>query len=230
MAADRFEWEEFRRRVAAAATAALAGAPGVAGVARMTAAVARCAEEALQNHPLPAGEAAIACRAGCGTCCAVHVAVLFPEALAIASWLREHASRELAAGLGERIDRLAARLRWVDAEERRHLDVPCGFLDARGSCGIYPVRPLTCRSISSTDPESCRRAVNVTCLDDEEEQVVMNLFQKYLYDETFRILAAALEDQGLDHRSWELTRGVQACLAWPGITDEFLRGKRMPRD
>ena len=229
MKADGFVWDEFREKVAATAAAGLVQAEAAAGVARMMGAVVRRVEGALAAHPLPAGELAVACRAGCGTCCRLHVEVLFPEALAIALWLGTHASRELAGGLRERIDRLAARLRWVDGEERLRLGVACAFLDERGCCAIYPVRPLTCRGVTSTDPESCRRALSVTCLD-EEEPVVMNLFQKFLFDETFRTLAAVLEERGLDHRSWELTRGVQAALDSPELAAHFLHGRRLVRD
>jgi Fe-S-cluster containining protein len=229
MGTDGFDWNGYREQIKAAAEAGVARAAGADGVARLTAAVTSLAEGALADHPCPAGDVAVACRAGCGTCCQLQVEVLFPEALAIAVWLRKHASRELAGGLQERIDRLVCRLRWVDGEERLHLAVPCAFLDELGCCGIYPVRPLTCRSITSTDPESCRRALAVTCLD-EEEPVVMNLFQKYLFDETFRALAAVLEERGLDHRSWELTRGVQAALACPPLADDFLRGRRLVCD
>jgi Fe-S-cluster containining protein len=35
----------------------------------------------------------------------------------------------------------------IDAQAERHQSMPCPALQEDGSCGIYPFRPLTCRSM-----------------------------------------------------------------------------------
>jgi len=62
---------------------------------------------------------------------------------------------------------------------------------------------------------------------DDEEPVMMNLVQKFLYDEAFRLVAAALERHGLDPRGMELHAGVQAFLDHPELAAEFLAGQRI---
>jgi len=168
----------------------------------------------------------VACHAGCSACCNLNVAVLVPEALTIAAYLRERENDPNFAIVTEKLEKLARYLRWVDDEERIRLQVPCAFLDQFGWCTIHPVRPLMCRGIAATDPPQCRRSLTTNCMDDEEP-VMMNLVQKFLYDEAFRLVAAALERHGLDPRGMELHAGVQAFLDHPELAAEFLAGQRI---
>jgi Fe-S-cluster containining protein len=71
------------------------------------------------------------CRPGCSDCCTA-ISVLPVEAAVIADWL---AARGLPVG------RPNAASGSPDLAEDR----PCAFL-SRGLCGIYPIRPLICRS------------------------------------------------------------------------------------
>ncbi len=219
-----FGWDNFQMRVAEAVRDGIASGRTAAAAVRAMKRAAGLAEEALAWHRRMRMK--LACAPGCGTCCAVHVALLIPEAIGIASFLRRRLAEEGGRYLRERLDDVSSRVRWVDAEERNRLGIPCAFLDARGRCSIYPVRPLTCRSITSTDAELCRRALNASFLD-EEEPILMDLFQKFLFDETFRTVARTLEELGLDSRSLELTGGVKAFLDSPSLATAFLRGERV---
>ena len=53
-------------------------------------------------------------------------------------------------------------------EERIMARQPCAFLDGSGSCSIYPVRPLLCRSITSTDADACREALSMLALGENQ--------------------------------------------------------------
>lgn len=108
----------------------------------------------LERH---AARTHVYCARGCSSCCSLVVNATFPEALLAARSLspiqadrvRRHASRLLGRLPG--VESLAAYLRLHRAEIGS-----CPFLDADGSCGIYGVRPLSCRSLLSTrEPRWC---------------------------------------------------------------------------
>ena len=159
----------------------------------------------------PQEAAAIACSAGCGTCCQVHVAVLEPEALHIAAYLRQTRSATELAELRRRMNRLCIAIEGLDEEERAACGCHCVFLDSEGHCTIYPVRPLLCRAVTSTCPRSCRDALRLSALG-EQVPVLMNLFQKELMESAFRGLAHLWQQQGGDGRSFELTAAVRRAL------------------
>ncbi len=82
------------------------------------------------------------CRAGCSACCRARLSITRVEE----AFLR----RGLATFSDERRAELSARVR----EENREM---CPALDDDGRCGIYPFRPLLCRSYGV--PLRHRRAV-----------------------------------------------------------------------
>jgi Fe-S-cluster containining protein len=113
----------------------------------------------------------IACREGCNACCQQPVRVFLPEAIRIAEWLKlpENATVKQAfleaypawrERVGDGFDRIAA-CKTDDERLAAHLEqwqkrVMCAF-NREGSCTIYPVRPLPCRSAHALDSdERCR--------------------------------------------------------------------------
>lgn len=170
----------------------------------------------------------IACAAGCGVCCMVNVAVLFPEAVAIVEYLRQALEPQSLACLVGRIGSLYRKIQWLDDEERIFLRRPCAFLDDAGCCSIYPVRPLLCRSVTSTDPKRCRQAIAMQPLG-ESEPILMNLFQKALMEAAYRGMGLALEEAGMDSHGVKLTVAVKHLLEEPGRAAEYLAGAAVPR-
>ncbi|MBT0653228.1 YkgJ family cysteine cluster protein [Geomobilimonas luticola] len=204
----------------------LAKAVDAAGLRVMLETAAHATEQALDEGRNREQAALIACHAGCSACCNLNVAALLPEAISIAAWLRERENHPDFTPLAAKVEKFARYLRWVDDEERIRLRLPCAFLDHRGWCLIHPLRPLMCRSIAATDPEQCRKSLDITWLDDEEP-VMLNLEQKFLYDEAFMHVATALDRHGLDSRSMELHTAVQAFMECPERVDEFFNGARI---
>ena len=153
----------------------------------------------------------IACAPGCGACCVVNVTVLRPEALAIAAWLRANRDSAALAELRRRMDAFIIAISGLDDDERIAIRRDCVFLDAGGSCSIYPVRPLLCRSITSTDADACRDALVLPALG-EHPMVMMNLVQKKLYDSAFRALGNVLQRYGWPGKGHELTAAVREFL------------------
>jgi len=225
MASSLAEITVFAGRFETAAAARFDGAKGVADICGAMTELAALAEGTLDRLVSPEERSGIACRQGCPACCRVNVAVLLPEAIAIALRVRELAAQG-DNGLPDRIAAQCAKVRWMDDDERIRSGVPCVFLDERGMCVVHRVRPFVCRALSSTDPERCRRALDPYGLD-EDEGILVNLTQKFIMEGAFRSLGNALEKLGLDARSVELARGVRGIIADSSLAGDFLSGQRV---
>lgn len=116
----------------------------------------------------------ISCRAGCGACCRQLVPVSLFEAEALSAWINS-LPEENRAAIEQRFHRALTALRdagvidkileqdWVEdgdlttqlAIDYFHAGVPCPFLENE-SCGIHPIRPLSCREyLVTSPPELC---------------------------------------------------------------------------
>jgi Fe-S-cluster containining protein len=167
----------------------------------------------------------IACRPGCKSCCVVNVSVLFPEGLAIAAYLQslpETGQRRIAT----RLEELWRAVRGLSDDERVSLRRPCAFLDDNGWCLIYPLRPLLCRGVTSTSAERCRQALT-DHLFDESSPVLMNLFQRQLFESVYLGVADGLAAAGLEERGVTLTGLVRHLLKKPQAGAALLAGKRI---
>ena len=70
------------------------------------------------------------CRKGCSSCCLPGLSVFSVERQAIKSWLESK----------------PALLEQLQHESLADQGGSCAFLDKEGSCRIYPVRPIICRT------------------------------------------------------------------------------------
>lgn len=177
------------------------------------------AEATLEKY-LPDKEQ-IACQAGCGTCCMLNVAVLFPEVVAIVEYVVNSWPLDRQRNLAARVAELYRKVRHYDDDQWLTLRESCAFLDEAGSCSIYPVRPLICRSVTSVDPRHCEEALEDP-FSGTARPILMNLFQKSLMETTFIALGDALEQMGFDTRSGQLAVGVQRLLVMPELKEIFL--------
>lgn len=99
----------------------------------------------------------IFCNKGCSGCCTLVVNCTFPEAVQIARALsakQQELLRERIPRLREIAGQSASLKEWL-AGYRQLID-GCPFLDTEGACGIYGLRPLSCRSLLATrEPHWC---------------------------------------------------------------------------
>ena len=158
----------------------------------------------------------IACAAGCQSCCVVNVSITLLEGISIVSFLRQLDSSTLAQ-IASILDKLWRDVRGLDDDERLLTRRKCAFLDDQGWCLIYPVRPLFCRSVTSTDVELCRAAVTGQAFG-EQQPVMMHQFQLQLYKTLFLGVADGLAEAGLDGRSFQLCGLIRYLLL--GHSDE----------
>jgi Fe-S-cluster containining protein len=97
----------------------------------------------------------IFCGKGCRNCCTLAVNCTFPEALLIAASLDDEQESRVSAH--------AARTRRLIPEmtdlksflklHRQEIGI-CPLLNSSGECGIYPIRPFSCRSLLATKESS----------------------------------------------------------------------------
>ena len=100
--------------------------------------------------------AGLVCRAGCSLCCSLRVDVFAHEIFLIADHLRAHFSAEMLAGLKARLSTHAARILPLTPFEHATQNAACPLLAEDGRCGIYAVRPLSCRRHHSLDFAACQ--------------------------------------------------------------------------
>ncbi len=158
----------------------------------------------------------IACAPGCGHCCVVNVSLSIPEALAIAMYLH-HLPKPLIARQREKLDQLWLVIRGLDDEERLACKRSCAFLGEDLCCSIYPVRPLLCRSVTSTAVQHCLDALQLQVFG-SSSQVLMHQFQQQLYETIFVGVTTGLARGGWDDRSFQLT-GLVRYLLQQNLTD-----------
>lgn len=155
-----------------------------------------------------------ACGPGCGSCCVVNVDILAPEAAAIADFIKTTMSPQNLEILRLKIAKLQRLTRGFNHTERIISHQPCAFLDDAQSCSIHPVRPLLCRSVSSTSADDCRLALEMQ-EQGRQHPISCRIAQRDIYEAAFCGLAAGMERQGLDSRSGRLTDLIQPLLAPP---------------
>ncbi|MGW8312698.1 MAG: YkgJ family cysteine cluster protein [Desulfuromonadales bacterium] len=95
----------------------------------------------------------IYCREGCAGCCQLAVHATWPEAAAIVGRLSEWQINNLNNYV-RLLQKVTAELADLKSYLKRHRQElgPCPFVDAQDCCSIYPMRPLSCRSLLSTRP------------------------------------------------------------------------------
>lgn len=93
----------------------------------------------------------IFCGKGCRNCCSLAVHTGFVEALAVARHLNEGQARAVETYAAKLLD-LVQGVRELPDYLRLHRQEMgfCPLLNDAGECSVYPVRPLTCRSLIST--------------------------------------------------------------------------------
>lgn len=176
-----------------------------------------------------AGQAPIACGAGCAWCCHQHVAIAPPEAVAIARHVERRFTPEQRAALEERIKALDTVTRGATVAERARLKQPCAFL-VEGACSIYEARPLRCRRVHSRDAGYCRWT-----MENPDEAAALRkqrtgpgpyvVPSARIMDSALRGLARACRDHGVSVETLELTAAARIALSVPEVEQHVLNGE-----
>jgi len=143
----------------------------------------------------------IFCARGCSGCCTLVVNCTLTEAVTIAAALDEGQSvlvdayvarlRELVVGAGD----LKAYLRI-----HRHSSGGCPLLERDGACGVYAVRPFSCRALLSTR-ESRWCSADFASLSPAEKQAFVESLDREAVAFPMHYLAASRDAaSGLENR------------------------------
>jgi len=167
----------------------------------------------------------IACGKGCGFCChGLKVELTPPEAIAIAEYLRTKSDPEQLPSVGEALQDEADEARALSATDRWLARRACYFLDeANGTCTIWDVRPLGCRSHTSLNASACEAAHTGK----EGPPVPRPKSMEALYELARGALHVACEDEGLDMRAFELTNAVAVAFHVPNAAERWHAGERV---
>ncbi|MDH5557345.1 MAG: YkgJ family cysteine cluster protein [Alphaproteobacteria bacterium] len=168
---------------------------------RAMALLGRMQDKSNDNAP---GMDKIACKAGCYYCCDVYVSAQAPRIFAIADWLRE-TKPDLGAEIA-RLETADAAIRGKDVDARASAGLACPFLD-KGKCGIYPVRPASCRGFFSLSAEACIAGAR-----GDTEEIPTPAHIHPLRGAYEQALSAVLYHWRLPSEHYELTHGVLTAL------------------
>ncbi|MBI1205517.1 MAG: hypothetical protein GC182_23685 [Rhodopseudomonas sp.] len=192
-----------------ALTDSLARAATPADGARAVMATADAVANAIATH-LP-NQPRRDCRAGCDACCHLYVMVPPGTAEAIAEHLIARLDdRPLTALKSELRKAAAAADALADPSTLRH---PCPLLAPDGTCTIYEVRPLTCRSFTSTSAAACRSLVFDR--NSPVSAIPQNPSQFRVYVEATKALEQAALSRGLSADQQGLATALLAALGEP---------------
>ena len=97
------------------------------------------------------------CKPGCHYCCYNLPMVTAPEALLIGYHVEQNFTDHKKKKIAARIKNILRQIDGISPYEvamMRH-ELPCIFLED-GMCIVYPVRPVVCRTCTSTSAEHCK--------------------------------------------------------------------------
>lgn len=160
------------------------------------------------------------CGTGCSGCCNLAVNCTLLEALPITaacSQQQQERLQELAPRLKVTADRCESLKEWLAAY--RSLLGPCLFLSPEGTCSVYGVRPLSCRSLLSTcSPDWC--TTDFSSLSSEEKQAFMAGLDRSAvafpthYAATTQEIGRELEEATLRQMESIYGFSLVGCLPW----------------
>lgn len=187
--------------------------------AQMVEAVKRASAQAdtIRLSVLQTAKDAPACSKGCSWCCNHKVGVTVPEVIAIVDHLRAFPERLEVAR--KRAAELAKNPLIFSDSEKPRARIPCALLDEDGSCGVYEVRPIPCRSWLSTDVESCKKHLDEAA----EPKVVLGAARSGRFIQLG--LVKVMDDIKRLPYLVELTAGLDIALNVPGAIESWIAGE-----
>lgn len=168
----------------------------------------RAAEDIIADHKNEAFLEQIDCKKGCGDCCILNIPVLAPEVFNIKNFIEKNLSSRKRKTVFRKVKELSFPLKNIDDEERIACRKECVLLNDDKSCSVYEVRPILCRSVTSTSREKCKESLD-SVITGGENKILMNTFIKNLYDDLFKALSSFLLKHNLDNRSCEIIQSLK---------------------
>ena len=161
-----------------------------------------------------------ACAAGCAFCCHTLVSVLPPEAFYLAAHIDE---RPDADAIRQRVISHDAANRGKSGAARHEGRIACPMLDPETwLCSVHEARPLTCRSMHSSDRGACQQAF------DERDAYIPAPSHQLFFDNTqayYDAFGTALDRAGLVCEPLELNAALATIWTGKKVMIRWLQGE-----
>jgi Fe-S-cluster containining protein len=171
---------------------------------------------ALQSEGMPEPD----CEKGCATCCTVRVVATAPEILLVARYIR--AMDEKLKGLGIDINQRLLEAdnvtRGQSEEARVDQRQRCPYIH-KGTCIIYSVRPLACRSHISYDKQSC-----IDAAAGRLQEIPYSIPHMQVRGLVQNALQSALRDAEYPWATYEVNHALSIALADNDVERNWLKG------
>lgn len=176
-----------------------------------------------QNDSIQNASESLACKAGCDYCCSYTIGAFPVEVFRIIDHIRTSFDQQKLKGISAEIEARAKILKPLSKDERLSLNKPCVFLE-NGQCGIYEVRPATCRNHHALDVEKCKQSI-----EEPDNLTIPNTFIEKLHmvNEAFTSgYKAAVEKSRHDSDFYEFNIALYEAMHNSKCKKKWTQGKR----
>lgn len=167
----------------------------------------------------------LACTEGCAWCCHFSVDVRPVEVARILDYVEQNYSDAQREQLVSEIRRNSESLMGLDEFERMQRNVKCPFL-IENRCGIYPVRPQTCRNYHATSVAGCQQSFEEPDNRDIDPDFAPLVYQSGgAHVEAF---SNAMQDEGYDVAAYEMNAALLCAMDDSAAFRRRLEEKQRP--
>ena len=152
----RYSEVQERSRLAALCALGTHANPAMAALAVIDVAQSFLAEVVSQLDLQPQMDA-LACKAGCYTCCHQIVGISSAELSLLQQAIAQLPAKQQKQ-IKAQITKIARKGRQFDQAQWWQAQLRCPLLDEQGRCSIHAARPLPCRAMNSADASICERS------------------------------------------------------------------------
>ncbi|MCP4021365.1 MAG: YkgJ family cysteine cluster protein [Desulfobacteraceae bacterium] len=165
----------------------------------------------------------VVCKQGCAFCCHLRVGLSIPEALIIHNELMTKAPQDFVQEIQKRINTIAKTGDTVDDTFWHTTRTSCPFLEksAGSICGVYNIRPLSCRAYHATSVENCKEGYDKGL---ETKIPCFPLFRSMI-DMYSNAFIAAMKEKKLVSFQVEFTSALHILFSDNTAANRWLKGE-----
>ena len=165
----------------------------------------------------------VACDKGCAFCCHTMVSVLPPEAFFLANHIETAFDPEQSKAMKQRVIDHDAKHRGLSGAARHEGHVACSLLDPKTwLCSVHSARPLTCRSMHSSDVKPCKQAF------DERNAYIPAPSHQLFFDNTqayYDAFGTVLLEHELEMEPLELNAALATIWTEKNVMNRWIAGE-----
>ncbi len=171
------------------------------------------------------GSFKVACDKGCAFCCHTMVSVLPPEAFFLANHIETAFEADVSKAMKQRVIDHDAKHRGLSGAARHEGHIACSLLDPETwLCSVHGARPLTCRSMHSSDVSPCKQAF------DERNAYIPAPSHQLFFDNTqayYDAFGTALLEHDVDMEPLELNAALATIWNEKNVMNRWIAGEEV---